>query len=404
MTIFYVIFLLLTGYYSFRYDGIEEYDSHKQHRLWLMCGYLICLTGFSYGLGADKFTYMEEFDYYPTTFSEAENYILVGLLTRGQMPLWTIINIFCKIAFDSFYMVQLLESIAINTAVCYVASKYTKRYFLFLLIYFLTLQYFIFNTEVMREGFALALMLTGIHGWMSGKKWLFFATLPIALMFHISAAAAIIFPFTFFKVSWRTLPLAFLASLFIWMAADQIFGRLIVASMGGQDAISNKALYYTLQTSTIFGFVRHSLRFLILPFIIMFTSLSIEPSDHVRKCKERFTAYLVILGIIAGAIPGFTRFYNYTYIFYLISFADFLYVLFRYKEHLIIRIGTTLFTIFFVADLYLGHYKTTNTYYYEFFYPYTCILDEKVNVEYRPIAHGEATTLEIDDKKIRDIK
>ena len=59
MSIFYLIFIVLAVYFSYRYDGIEEYDSHKQHRLWLMCGYLICLTGFSYGLGGDKFVYMQ---------------------------------------------------------------------------------------------------------------------------------------------------------------------------------------------------------------------------------------------------------------------------------------------------------------------------------------------------------
>ena len=103
MTIFYLIFVALAIYFSIRYDGKEEYDSHKQHRLWLMCAYMVCLTGFSYGLGADKFAYKNEFDYYPSSFSDAKEYILVGLFVRGQMPLWTIVNIICRALFDSFY-------------------------------------------------------------------------------------------------------------------------------------------------------------------------------------------------------------------------------------------------------------------------------------------------------------
>lgn len=102
MTIFYVIFILLAGYYSYKYDRIEEYDSHKQHRLWLLCGYLICLTGFSYGLGADKFTYMSEFENYPKNISEVGDYLWVALFTRGHMPLWVLLNLFCKVTFDSF--------------------------------------------------------------------------------------------------------------------------------------------------------------------------------------------------------------------------------------------------------------------------------------------------------------
>ena len=106
MSIFYVIFIVLAAYFSFKYDRIEEYDSHKQHRLWLMCFYLVCLSGFSYGLGADKFTYLEEFDEYPDHFSDLDDIVYVCFMTRGQMPLWTILNMVCKVVFDSFYAVQ----------------------------------------------------------------------------------------------------------------------------------------------------------------------------------------------------------------------------------------------------------------------------------------------------------
>ena len=167
MSIFYVIFVLLTSYFSFRYDGIEEDDAHKQHRFWLMCFYLICLTGFSYGLGGDKFVYMREFEEYPDTFTEVSDYVWLQFMLKSQMPGWTLLNLISRSVFHSFYAVQLIQSAAINTAVCYVASKSTHRWFLFLLIYFFTLQYFIFNTEVMREGLALSFSLVGMHGYMT---------------------------------------------------------------------------------------------------------------------------------------------------------------------------------------------------------------------------------------------
>ena len=127
MSIFYLIFIGLALYFCFRYDGIEEYDQHKEHRLWLMCGYLICLSGFSYGLGGDKFAYMVYFEEYPTSFSETADVIWIQLMLRGHMPLWTIVNIFAKVVFNSFYAVQFIESAAINIAVCYIVSKYTHR-------------------------------------------------------------------------------------------------------------------------------------------------------------------------------------------------------------------------------------------------------------------------------------
>ena len=101
-------------------------------------------------------------------------------------------------------------------------------------------------------------------------------------------------------------------------------------------------------------------------------------------------AYMLLLGVLASAFAGFTRLFNYARIFYLILMADFVYMLFRQKTHLIIRVGTLMGTLFLIALQYMVSYKTTNTYYYDYFYPYTCILDEDKSVYFREAAHAEA--------------
>lgn len=404
MSIFYLIFILLTAYFSFRYDGIEEYDSHKQHRLWLMCGYLICLSGFSYGLGADKFTYIEEFETYPKEFHEVGDFIEFRLIQKGQMPLWTLVNLGCKVFFDSFYAVQLLESAAINLTVCYLVTRYTHRYFLFLLIYFFTLQYFVFNTEVMREGFAMAFTLLGIDGYVRGKKWLLFAMMLIGLLFHVSAIISLLVIFARFPISWKTLGYAFVISFGIWLFGDLLLGKIVVMALGGFGAFVEKMVLYSFQTTNLFGFLRFSLTYLICPFIIMYTVLQWEPSEELRQHRENFVAFMVILGIIASSMLGFIRFYNYVHIFYLIFMADFVYMLFREKKHFIIRMGAFAGTVLFIALTYLNYYNTTNTYFYHFFYPYTCILDEDNSVFYREVAHQEALELDVKDDNVRDIE
>lgn len=123
----------------------------------------------------------------------------------------------CKVTFDSFYAIQLIESAVVNIAVCYIVSKYTHRYFLFLLIYFFSLKYFIFNCEVMREGFAIAFMLWGMHGYLIGKKWLFFLMFLISLMFHVSACAVLLFRWSISSCPGRhCTSLSHLASSFGW--------------------------------------------------------------------------------------------------------------------------------------------------------------------------------------------
>ena len=404
MSVFYVIFILFAAYYSYRYDRIEYYDSHKQHRLWLMCAYMVCLTGFSYGLGGDKFTYMNEFENYPSSFNEAGDYIWIQFMLRGQMPLWTLVNVFAKVVFNSFYAVQLIQSATVNIAVCYMVSKYTHRYFLFLLIYFFTLQYFVFNTEIMREGFALAFILLGMHGWMSGKKWLFFAMFPIGILFHISAAITLLFPFANFKVSWKTLIIAFVIAFGVWLFSDILLGRVMMAVLGGMGAMVQKVLFYSLQASTIFGFLRSAITYLIFPFIIMFFTMQAEASVEKRKCMERMIAYMLLLGILASAFAGFIRLYNYTYIFYLILMADFVYSLFRKRRHLLIRVGTLMGTVFLIVLYYMTYYKTTNTYKYDYYYPYTCILDETKDVYIREVAHQESLMKEEADNNVRNIE
>jgi hypothetical protein len=403
MSIFYVIFLLLTAYFSFRYDSIEEYDSHKQHRLWLMCGYLICLTGFSYGLGGDKFVYMEEFESYPQQLSEANDYIWQQFMLKGQMPLWTLVNIFCKLVFDSFYAVQLIQSAAINIAVCYLASKYTHRYFLFLLVYFLTLQYFIFNTEIMREGFAMAFALTGMYCYMNGRRWVFFAMLPIALLFHVSAAITLLFPFIRFRVSWRSLLYAVAIAFCLWLFSDLVLSKVIMGILGGMGAMVVKVLIYAIQATTIFGFIRSTFTFLIFPFIIMYTSMEYETSEELRKQKEKLLAFMMVLGIAASAFAGFTRLYNYVQIFYLILLADFIYIMMTDRLHLLMRLGAFAGTTLLILLTYTTKYKITGKYFYEFYYPYTCILDEDRDVYIREITHSESSSQEETDKNVRSV-
>lgn len=404
MSVFYLIFIVITVYYSFRYDRIEEYDQHKQHRFWLMCFYLICLSGFSYGLGGDKFVYMEEFEEYPNKFAEVGNYVWIQFITKGQMPLWTLVNLLSKSVFHSFYALQLMQSAIVNTAVCYIASKYTHRYFMFLLLYFFTLQYFIFNTEVMREGLGMSFVLLGMHGYMTGRKWLFYVMLPIGAMFHVSVFAALLFPFARFRMTWKRFAIFCMISFAIWLLSDIFLANLMVAVLGGMGKMVEKVLFYSMQATTVFGFLRSLITFLIFPFIIMFTVVQNEEDEDKRRAMEQMLSYMVFLGVLASSFAGFVRLYNYSRIFYLVLFATFLYTMFREKRHLIVRIGTLVGTVFLIMLQYMMTYKSTNKHFYDFYYPYTCILNETHDVYIREVTHIESAGLEETDKNVRNIK
>jgi hypothetical protein len=325
-------------------------------------------------------------------------------MLKGQMPLWTFVNMLAKSLFHSFYALQIIQSATINTAVCYIVSKYTHRYFLFLLVYFFTLHYFVLNTEVMREGFAIAFALIGMHNWMSGRKWLFFLMFLIALLFHISTVTLLLFPFVRFPISWKTLPIAFFAAFCIWLFSDLVLGKVMMAVLGGMGAMVEKVLFYSLHASTIFGFLRSALTFLVFPFIIMYTALNYEPSETLRERKEKMISYMLVLGILSASLAGFSRVYNYTRVFYLIMLADFIYITFHQQRHFIFRTGIIACTAFFISLNYLIYFKTTKQYFYQFYYPYTCILNEDRSVYLREITHFESTSVEDQEKNVRKLE
>ena len=79
-------------------------------------------------------------------------------------------------------------------------------------------------------------------------------------------------------------------------------------------------------------------------------------------------------------------------------------MLFRFKEFLAIRIGTVLLSAFFVSQHYRVYYESSDSYFYEMYYPYTCILNEDADVDFRKVAHKESLMPVLKDKNVRKIE
>lgn len=402
MTVIYLIFILLSAYFSFRYDG-KDNDSHKNHRFWLLCIMLIMISGFSYGLGGDKFAYMSTFDAMATDLPLTES-VYFGVLLQGYMPLWTILTVLIKKYFASFYVIQFVQSTIVNITYCSVIKKYTNKWFMFLLLYFVFEIYFQFNMEVMREGVAIAFSLIATERFFKGHKVQFYGIIAFALLFHISAVVMLIFPFIRIKITNRTLPYALLTSFLVWALSDLVIVRLATMVLGSTGMLVQKFIFYSLQASTIFGYIRNVATYLVLPFVVMFFYLSTKKNDGNFKKFEHVVAFSVFLGVLASSFAGFVRFYNYIQIFYLAMLAEFAYSLFTEKKHLIIKSGTFAGLVFLLMLKYFTYFPANKAYLYQLFVPYTCILDEDRHVFFRNDIHDEATNGEVNDKNTRDIR
>lgn len=389
----YILFILLTFCLSLRFDGQAEYTRTKKVWYIIVGVYLVLLAGFRNGVGGDTQLYMQDFEYVPSTWGELNEFISDELTESGYMPGWSILVFLCKRWFDSFYAVQLAQALIVNIGILYLFRQYTTHIFLCVLLYGISNTFFLFNTEVMREAIAVVLCGIGMHSYLRGEKWKFYLLVGISILFHISALVALLFPFVRFKqINIKTMIMAFLAALFLYLLSDVVVNYL--PSLLGTQAnrIVEKIFKYSDITLNLFGFIENTIRYLVINAgIVFFAQWSIGEDEQRQKDYTKYMSFYLIITVLICGFIGFSRFRNYTLIFFLIMLTEFIY---HYKSQLytnaIIKLIVLAGFVFNTCQYYMTYYPGCNGYKYEFFYPYTSILDENVDTSKREDMHGEA--------------
>ena len=278
----YILFILMTLTLSIIYDGRED---SRGKRIWYAVTYLflVLVMGFRNGVGGDTQSYMAAFDYVPAIATEYGDYITENFLLRSYMPGWSLLNILAKRWFDSFYAVQMIEALIVNTCVFYIFNKYTKKIFLCILMYAFTGYIFRFNTEVMREAIAISLISVGMYKYLNGQKIYFYLSILVGLLFHVSALTALLFPLARLRsISYKTLIAGFLGSFALWAVSNPLM-LFIMNHLLSDSAIANKILNYSDQASNIFGFLELALQLLVsLAGILYFAQSSPSQKDILK--------------------------------------------------------------------------------------------------------------------------
>lgn len=404
----YIIFIILCFLFSLAFDRQDEKSKFEQFAFWSLCLYLICLSGFSYGLGGDKFSYMEDFDKLPLDIS-IWTYVKEQFLEQTYMPSWSILNYLCKWRFDSFYVVQFIESIVVNVSICYVARKYTNHHFLFLILFFLSEIFFQFNTEVMREGFAIAIGLIIIYKYEQKQNIIgYLIGVAVALSFHLSAVILLIYPLlTKVKVdiSKKNFAIFCISIVAVWTISDMVVTYLIPYLPITSESVKYKVLSYTSVGTTIFGFGNLFCRYIILPFIIGYYQIHYQSNSQSRVAAEHILLYeLTIGGIICIVGFGFERFFNYVRIINLCWLATLIFTLFQDKKHVIVRSFVILGYALYAFLHWTAYFPDTKAHFYDLFVPYTSIVNEDLRVFEREYIYEEAIMPPETDETQREIK
>lgn len=399
----YIVYIIMTLVLSIIFDSQED---SRTKRIWygITCIFLILLSGLRNGVGGDTQCYMIDFEYVPNIASDYWEYIQENITLHSYMPSWSILNILCKRYFDSFYAVQLIEAIIVNTCIFYIFHKYTRRIFLCAFLLGFTGYFFIFNTEVMREAIAISIVSVGMYKYLNGQKLFFYATVLIGLTFHISVLIALLFPFmrVIKNISFVMLIIAFGCSFILWLTSSFIM-LYVLNHISGDYALVGKVISYGDQMSNIFGFLESALRYLVAQAAILyFAQFSPTKTEQLESHYSQYVGFFLIIAIFVCAIPGFYRFLNYTAIISIILVAEFVG---SWKSQLtnlaITKCVVLLIFSFYCCKYYLKVWPDSKRHNYEFFVPYTSILDYNPNTDYRYYMWYDATHREKNQKNSR---
>src|ERR1700761_1023925 len=144
LILIYIIFLIIK-YPRFNQSAIFAY-----HFLYVI---LVLVVGFRYNVGIDTSRYMDEYKTFPTLSNLSE----VFIKESNYKILWIIFESSIRTLSDSFYLIQIILAVFVNTVVFRVIRIYSLNPFLTLLFYYL-LFYLNLNTEILRESIPICIL------------------------------------------------------------------------------------------------------------------------------------------------------------------------------------------------------------------------------------------------------
>jgi len=367
--VYLVIFIVVIfGIFRYDLDGAPKGKFFIFTFLWF---YSILLMGLRYRVGIDSLNYIEGYNELPN-FNEMNFTVLTE---HTYAPLYLILCATAKSISSSFYSLQILHSLIINTCIFYFIYKNTKHVFIGLFLYFL-LYFLYFNTEILRESLAVSCFLINYKNF-SNKKWInYYIITAVAISFHYSATLLLLFPLLRnLQFNWRFI---FVLVIFI-IVLLKLEPYLKYLEMFEQ--ISNKVEVYLDSDNLNLTWVLYNIiQVTIFPLSLLFYW------KYILKQSSNYEYLICIHALLGIGIlfyqPIFFRFINYTMPFFAIFLADIIgygYKNYNGKKNVSKLIFLSVFIIYGSAYLISTDYYVQGTRRYNFWLPYHSIFDENTD-------------------------
>ena len=188
------IFLLLVLLYGYIHFDMYHYVKNKNFCYCIECLIIILIMGVRFEVGGDSFEYQYSYTSYPSL----ENIRSFDFDSSRYGILWDIFVMVCRSISSEYVTLFLAQAVIVNVSFFRFFKKYTDRPFLAVLIYYISLGTFIYNTEIMRAAISVSLFLWAFDYLIKKKFILYYLFVLIAIGFHSESIILIVFPVVIF--------------------------------------------------------------------------------------------------------------------------------------------------------------------------------------------------------------
>ena len=338
--------------------------------LWLI---LVLLAGLRHEtIGGDTLNYAASFNRVHDIANLADS----DFSDSRFQPGWIYFIAICKYISSDFFICQLIHAIIINLLFFKFIKRHSEHVFLALLFYFI-LNYFEFNTEVLRESLAVSLCVSGYYALEKRKYWICILLLCGAYYIHISAIIAILYALLF-KVRYTKKSLAISAAMIITVSIifTSIKDLSVYVALITNSDTEYFNQYYNQELNSHLNlnyYIIHFLKYVIIPYAAIYII-----SKHKQIPYVGYIYAFIILQVMGMYSYAFYRFANYFTPFFWLLLADFIYIIInryiRSSGRVLAIAATVIMFLYIYQSVQLLYDSDTNKYFYERYIPYKSAL------------------------------
>lgn len=378
-------------YLSIHFDILGKGGRRNMH-FKIVITLLVLVAGLRWRVGSDTVVYAWDFIQYHDLFHlEVSDFELLN-----AMPLWVLLNSFCKTIWNNYVLVQLVTCFIHITLIGIFIKKVCPSLGFIMLLFYYFFEYIAWNMEASRHSLAVSFFLMSLLALNKKQLWITLFFWILSILSHVFSGFVIVV----FVICYKLIKSSFIYNVIclfcivivtvnIKLISEYI--GLIFVEIGGE--LGDKIYRYAVLEDSYYGardftWIRFLCYVIFLPILVLFMNkkmIFIYPKYFLfRKEIIDIVIYLyVIFRICSYSFGMFFRIADYFCVFFQIQCVIFLFFMIKkcvFRQRLLMSL--LLFVVLFIGIIcrYFGKAETGITAYRRY-YPYSSVFDKTIDVE-----------------------